>query len=151
MVAINVVAAITGLNEGKTERSLDVIDTLADPGDVEVAITHVYDEDDEEKLVEMFDIDLEQPRHLDAVAEHNTAVQEFSSSLEDRGISYVVRGAIGDPTTEVLEVAEDEDADFVLVAGRERSPAGKAIFGSTSQQILLNSVRPVIFVGVDES
>jgi nucleotide-binding universal stress UspA family protein len=149
MDSITVVTAITGMNEGHTEDFLGVIEKLGNSENVDVAITHVYDEGDTEKLVEMFDVDLDQPQHLDAIAKHNTAVQMLSDGLDKRNISYWTRGAIGDPVAKILEIAEDESADFILIAGRERSPAGKAIFGSTSQRVLLNASRPVIFIGME--
>lgn len=149
MAPITIVTAITGMNEGHTEDFLRVIEKLGNSENVDVAITHVYDEGDTEKLVEMFDVDLDLPQHLDAIAQHNTAVQMLSEGLDNKNVPYRTRGAIGDPVTKILEVAEEESADFILIAGRERSPAGKAIFGSTSQQVLLNASRPVIFIGMD--
>jgi nucleotide-binding universal stress UspA family protein len=46
----------------------------------------------------------------------------------------------------VVALAEELDADLVIVGGRTRSPAGKAVFGSTAQEILLESPCPVTFV-----
>jgi nucleotide-binding universal stress UspA family protein len=145
-----VVAAITGIDQEYTENYVHTIEKLAPNKDIEVVLTHVYAEEDREKMEDMFDVNLEQPQHVDMVAEHNSAVQQFAERLDDRDISHRTRGSIGDPATEILDIADDEEADFILVAGRKRSPAGKAIFGSTSQHVLLNSSRPVIFIGLDE-
>lgn len=56
------------------------------------------------------------------------------------------RGAVGDPADTILDAAEWLEARYVVVGGRKRSPVGKAIFGSTSQQVLLNAERPVVTV-----
>lgn len=56
------------------------------------------------------------------------------------------RGAVGDPADTILEAAEGLEARYVVIGGRRRSPVGKAVFGSTSQDVLLNAERPVVSV-----
>jgi nucleotide-binding universal stress UspA family protein len=46
------------------------------------------------------------------------------------------------PTT----IADEVDADMIVLGGRGRSPARKALFGSTTQEVLLGSPCPVTFV-----
>lgn len=58
-------------------------------------------------------------------------------------------GRVGSPTEEIVDVAEELDARYIVVGGRKRSPAGKAIFGSVSQSILLSSDRPVVTITRD--
>lgn len=65
--------------------------------------------------------------------------------LEEAGIEVTLAEESGDPGQRVLDQAERRDADLVAVAGRRRSPAGKAVFGSVSQSIMLNSETPVLF------
>jgi len=55
-----------------------------------------------------------------------------------------VRG--NDPQEDVLDHADAVDADEVVFGVRERSPAGKVLFGSTAQAILLRSSRPMAVV-----
>jgi nucleotide-binding universal stress UspA family protein len=46
----------------------------------------------------------------------------------------------------LVELADEVDADMVVLGGRNRSPAGKALFGSTAQEVMLGSSCPVTFV-----
>lgn len=55
-------------------------------------------------------------------------------------------GRVGDVTTEVVDEAVDRNARYIVVGGRKRSPAGKALFGSTTQSVLLTADRPVVTV-----
>lgn len=56
------------------------------------------------------------------------------------------RGRVGRPTEEILAVAADVDPRYLVVGGRKRTPVGKAMFGSTTQSVLLDADRPVVTV-----
>lgn len=49
-------------------------------------------------------------------------------------------------TTTILQYIEEVDARYLVIGGRKRTPAGKAIFGSTTQSILLEAERPVLTI-----
>ncbi len=55
-------------------------------------------------------------------------------------------GLIGQPAAEILEYVDDTDARYTVIGGQKRSPVGKALFGSTTQQVLLGADRPVVTV-----
>lgn len=59
-------------------------------------------------------------------------------------IAVTTKGRVGNPAKEILAEADQSDAKFVVVGGRKRSPTGKAIFGSVSQSVILNSERPIV-------
>lgn len=58
-------------------------------------------------------------------------------------------GRVGDPAQQILAEAESYDPRYIFVGGRKRSAVGKAVFGSISQSVLLNSNHPVIVVPKD--
>ncbi|USZ68662.1 universal stress protein [Halorussus salilacus] len=75
------------------------------------------------------------------------AVRRASDVLNNAGVDVEVIERSGEPAATVLDVADRVDADCICVGGRRRSPAGKAIFGSVSQSVILQADRPVLVTG----
>ena len=74
-----------------------------------------------------------------------TAIErELSDWPGDVTVQQFVRG--NRVSTDVLSYADECDADEIVVVVRERSPTGKAVFGSETQAIILNADRPVVCV-----
>jgi len=59
---------------------------------------------------------------------------------------FTATGAVGDPAGEVLSLAKKRDARYIVIGVRKRSPVGKVVFGSTAQEILMDSDRSVVVV-----
>ena len=51
---------------------------------------------------------------------------------------------MGDPADEIVYYAEQVGARYIVVGPRKRSAAGKALFGSVAQSILLDSAIPIV-------
>jgi nucleotide-binding universal stress UspA family protein len=83
-----------------------------------------------------------------ASATQVASVREAGDCFDAAGIEYDVEEASGDPAEAIIDVAAATDADLVVVGGRKRSPAGKALFGSVTQTVILNAERPVMVTGV---
>ncbi|MFB6297733.1 MAG: universal stress protein [Salinirussus sp.] len=79
------------------------------------------------------------------------SVQRAQDVLEDAGVSVELREESGDPAASISRTAEELDVDAVVVAGRKRSPAGKVLFGSVSQEVILSVDRPVLVCGTDDA
>jgi len=82
-----------------------------------------------------------------ASASQLSSVRHVTDFLEERGVEVEVTESSGDPANQLLEVAQKADADLIVVAGRKRSPTGKALFGSVTQSVILNAERPVMVAG----
>lgn len=54
--------------------------------------------------------------------------------------------AFGDPVLELQRLADDRDADAIVITVKNRSRTGKLIMGSKAQSIILSATRPVICV-----
>ena len=68
--------------------------------------------------------------------------------LRDEGVEHrilqPVRG--NEAANEVLRAADEYRADLIVIGLRRRTPVGKLIMGSTSQQILLEADCPILAV-----
>ncbi len=60
----------------------------------------------------------------------------------------LVRGL--EPAEDLIGVAEEVGADFIVIGLRRRTPVGKLILGSNAQRILLDAPCPVLAVKADE-
>ena len=74
-------------------------------------------------------------------------VRRAQELLDDTGIQTDVVETSGSPADTILDVAEERDVDCICVGGRKRSPAGKALFGSVAQSVILTAKRPVLVAG----
>lgn len=73
--------------------------------------------------------------------------RELTGSSRNYGVTVEVEGRVSDSTgREIVAAADELDAARVVVGGRRRTPAGKVLFGSTAQRILLDAPCPVMFV-----
>ena len=89
----------------------------------------------------------EEPYNLEmAVSDAAGVAQQcISRTLSTEDPSRITaKGRVGDPAEEIVKEAEKLEARFIVVGGRKRSPVGKAVFGSTSQSVLLRSDSPVV-------
>ncbi|WP_135366139.1 universal stress protein [Halosimplex halophilum] len=124
---------------------------VAGPTGATVSVLHVFTESGLDNAIDRLDFDRDgEGVTPEAVARRLAYVQEVTSQLDDAGVDYEVLGAVGDAAERITEVAEEIDADRILIGGRKRSPTGKAVFGSTAQSVMLDASCPVTFVRSDD-
>jgi nucleotide-binding universal stress UspA family protein len=74
------------------------------------------------------------------------------TELADAGVEAEVRQLVRgqDIADDLIAVAEEVAADFIVIGLRRRTPVGKLILGSNAQRILLDAPCPVLAVKAEE-
>lgn len=87
----------------------------------------------------------------DESARFESELERIKGVLEERGLDHEVRQLVrgNDPAEDLISVAEQENAEFIVIGLRRRSPVGKLILGSNAQRILLDASCPVLAVKAD--
>lgn len=77
---------------------------------------------------------------------------KVQSELDEAGIDHEVRALVRgqEPSEDLIAVAEETAAEFIVIGLRRRTPVGKLILGSNAQRILLDASCPVLAVKAEE-
>lgn len=85
---------------------------------------------------------------IEALNQYEDDLAEMEQRLDQEGVDYKIRGLVrgNTPAEDLLLVADEEDADLIVIGVRRRSPVGKLVLGSNAQEILLRADCPVLAV-----
>lgn len=120
-------------DESRALAQASMVESLpAATDEVSAVLTHVFQDNPEGRSVQQL-----------------TGVRHAANALDDRGIDYEYYETSGDPASELIEVADELDADLLCLSGRKRTPTGKVLFGSVTQSVILGTDRPVVTVSPD--
>lgn len=140
-----IVAAIDG--ESGSARVVEVGRDLASRTDEKLVVIHVMPQAEYERQQDASpELTLDRAEGSARDAAETVVVDALGGTA---GVS--VRGEVGNVEATVLEVAEGLDASYLVVGSRKKSPVGKALFGSTTQAVLLDAACPVVSVPVDDA
>jgi len=79
-------------------------------------------------------------------------VHDVERHLDECGVEFELLQPVGvDTATELLKAMDRDDAQLLVIGIRHRSPVGKLLLGSVSQQLLLECPKPVLAVKPDDS
>ncbi|MGZ4471345.1 MAG: universal stress protein [Nocardioidaceae bacterium] len=88
----------------------------------------------------------------DDALESEAQLEEVRTELEKAGVEHEVRQLVRgmDPAEDLINVATEVGAEFIVIGLRRRSPVGKLILGSNAQRVLLDAPCPVLAVKAGE-
>jgi len=82
------------------------------------------------------------------MADEAADLQRLANQLVQAGVPHEVRGLVrgNEPAADIIDVAEEYDAELIVIGLRRRSPVGKLLLGSQAQRVLLDANCPVLAV-----
>lgn len=86
---------------------------------------------------------LQNPNAAQTPAEIESAVREYLSGYE---VDATIRHIEGDPGSTLVDLAESEGYEKIVIGGGQRSPMGKIQLGQIAEFVLLNSHTTVTLV-----
>jgi nucleotide-binding universal stress UspA family protein len=88
------------------------------------------------------DFDAEEARRFEV------ELATVQGQLDEAGVEHEVRQLVrgNEPSQDLIDVANEVSADFIVIGLRRRTPVGKLILGSNAQRILLDASCPVLAV-----
>lgn len=142
-------AILTAIGEAeRSKQTVTIAHDLAAAYDDKLVAVHVVPEEDYDEHKASIE---EIPDFTDfSLSQEEESAKRFARRFLDETVENVdpemveARGRVGDVAGEILAEAERVDPRYLVIGGRRRSPAGKAIFGNTAQKILLNAHCPVV-------
>jgi len=141
-----VVLAVGQSDTDRIEAMGQTVTDIAGPAGAEVSLAHMFTSEEYADVRDQLGIDHDAEHSPDDVAKRHRVVRTLGDALTVADVDYSIQGRVGDHGEEIVSLAEELDADLVVVGGRKRSPVGKAVFGSTAQRIMLDAPCPVTFV-----
>lgn len=147
MTLETVLLAVGPGDADRTEELAEAVIEVAAPADATVVLAHVFTADEYNEVLTRLEFDADRSEVVpDDVASRHSTVRDLVAAFDEADVEYDIRGAVGDHSDAIIDLATSVGADRVVVGGRRRSPTGKAVFGSTAQSVMLSAPCPVTFV-----
>ncbi|MFO7926543.1 MAG: universal stress protein [Halobacteriota archaeon] len=146
-MALETLVVAVGPNDNtRTDELTEAVLDVAIPTDSSVVLLHAFDERAYEKGIEEAGFDPDESPSANELAERLEGIDIISEALDAADVPCEIRGEIGAEGDTILQTTEAVGGDLLYISGRKRSPTGKAVFGSISHRIMMNSSCPVLFV-----
>ena len=136
-------AIVAAVNE--TDRDEDILEeatSLSRAFDEPVHVVYVMPSD------EFVELERENIERTGTAVERDSVdeyVEEVAAEIaEDLDVPTEPVGLVGNVADNVVRYTKEQDARYLVIGLRKRSPTGKAMFGSVGQSILLNAECAVV-------
>ena len=140
------VLAIGPRDDDRLETLARTVLQVAKPTGATVILSHVFTGDEFKEFARELDYPRATEEDIDDIVDRHKSVRYMEDVFDEHDVDYEVEGFVGDAAEKLVDLADKREADRVVISGRTRTPVGKAVFGSTSQTVLLDAPCPVTYV-----
>ena len=131
----------------RSERARSVVEQAASLAEAYGDPVHVVHALSRSEFIDLAVTNYEEGEEAISMAEVEAFAADHAADVaEDVAVEHRSVGRVGKADDEVVRYAEKVDARYVVLAPRRRSPAGKALFGSVAQSVILTANCPVVTV-----
>lgn len=120
---------------------------LEEFSDARTTLLHVIDPKSSEKIqVTEGSIPFDDETREDIMKESATFLNEYAEKAEEHGVEATKEYKVGDPAEEIVEYAEENEVDHIVMGSHGRSGVSRVLLGSVAEDVTRRSPVPVTVV-----
>lgn len=120
---------------------------LEEFSDARITLVHVVDPKSSEKIqVTEGSIPFDDETREEIVEESTSFLDEYAKGAEEQGVEATKEYKVGDPSEEIVEYAEENEVDHIVMGSHGRSGVSRVLLGSVAEDVTRRSPVPVTVV-----
>jgi len=132
-----------------SKKGVDYAATLAQPKNGQIVLLHVVAHDPRipKDALCFSDCEERDKKFLEELKDAGKKMlEQEASKLKETGLTVELRVELGDPSEEIVKVAEEIEADMIVIGVRGVSKWRKILLGSVSEDVIGKTEIPVFIV-----